>query len=53
MRHHSIRDVLESKLSKVEKVHTNKNGAEMMIKLLSKEKIEFRKQVAGLTIIPN
>lgn len=53
VRYHWIRDVLESKLLKVEKVHNNENGADMMTKPLPKEKIEFGKQATGLEATPN
>lgn len=53
VRYHWIRDVLENKLLKVEKVHTNENGADMMTKPLSKEKTEFCKHAAGLAATPN
>jgi len=45
--------VFENKLLKVEKFHTNENGADMMTNPLLKEKIEFCKQAAGLAATPN
>ena len=48
VRYHWIRDMLESKLLKIEKIHTKDNGADMMTKALPKEKIEACKEVAGL-----
>ena len=33
VRYHWIRDVLDSKLLELEKIHTNDNGSDMMIKL--------------------
>ncbi|PKI59579.1 hypothetical protein CRG98_019988 [Punica granatum] len=36
---HWIRDVLESKLVKLDKVHTDENGADMMTKPLAREKL--------------
>ena len=49
VRYHWIRDVLESKLLKIEKIHTNDNGADMLTKPLQMEKIKVCKEVAGLT----
>nr|KYP31853.1 Retrovirus-related Pol polyprotein from transposon TNT 1-94 [Cajanus cajan] len=48
VRYHWIRDVLESKMLKIEKIHTKDNGADMMTKSLPREKIEVCKEVAGL-----
>lgn len=53
VRYHWIRDVLENKLLQIEKIHTNDNGADMMTKALSKEKIEFCKEAAGIAATPN
>jgi hypothetical protein len=53
VRYHWIRDVLESKLLQIEKIHTNDNGADMMTKALPKEKLEFCKGAAGLAATPN
>ncbi|XP_015948903.1 uncharacterized protein LOC107473830 [Arachis duranensis] len=40
VRYHWIWNVLDFKLFELEKVHTNDNGADMMTKALSKEKLE-------------
>lgn len=53
VRYHWIYDVFESKRLKIEKIHANKNGEDMMIKYLSEEKIEVCKQVFGLAATPN
>jgi len=53
VRYHWIRDVSESKLLKIEKIHTKDNGADMMTKPLPKEKIEVCKEVAGLASTPS
>lgn len=53
VRYHWIRDMLENKLLRIEKIHTNDNGADMMTKALPKEKIEFCKEAAGLAATPN
>ena len=48
VRYHWIRDVLNSKLMKLEKVHTDDNGADMMTKALLREKHELCCSIAGL-----
>ena len=48
IRHHWIRDVLEEKSLQLEKIHTDKNGSDMMTKALNKEKFEFCKSQAGI-----
>lgn len=53
VRYHWIRDVLESKLLHVEKIHTNNNRADMMTKVLPKDKLEVCKEVVGLASTPN
>ncbi|PKI76596.1 hypothetical protein CRG98_002905 [Punica granatum] len=45
---HWIRDVLESKLVKLDKVHTDKNGADMMTKPLAREKLHVCRSIAGM-----
>ena len=39
VRYHWIKDVLESKQLKLEKIHTNDNASDMMTKALPNEKI--------------
>lgn len=53
VRYHWIRDVLESKLLKIEKIHTKDNGANMMTKVLPKKKLEVCKEVASLSSTTN
>ena len=48
VRYHWIRDVLDSKLLELEKVHTDDNGADMMTKALSREKFETCCLIAGM-----
>ncbi|PKI48888.1 hypothetical protein CRG98_030736 [Punica granatum] len=45
---HWIRDVLESKLVKLDKVHTDENGADMMTKTLVREKLHVCRSMAGM-----
>ncbi|PKI31537.1 hypothetical protein CRG98_048072 [Punica granatum] len=45
---HWIRDVLESKLVKLDKVHTAENGTDMMTKPLAKEKLHVCQNLAGM-----
>lgn len=53
VRYHWIRDVLESKRLVLEKVHTDDNGADMMTKIVPREKLLFCRQEAGLMVPPN
>ena len=48
IRYHWIRDVLESKQLKLEKIHTNGNTSDMMIKALPKEKLVRCRKSAGV-----
>ena len=41
-------EVLDLNLLKLEKIHTEKNGADMLTKSLPKEKKMFCKKVAGM-----
>ena len=43
-----IRDVLKSKQLYLEKIHTSKNGSDMLTKCLPKEKVKAHRQRAGL-----
>ncbi|PKI57905.1 hypothetical protein CRG98_021693 [Punica granatum] len=45
---HWIRDVLKSKLVKLDKVHTDENGADMMTKPLAREKFHVCRSIAGM-----
>lgn len=49
MRYHWIRDVVNSKLVYLEKIHTDDNGSDMLTKALSREKIVACRRVAGIT----
>jgi hypothetical protein len=48
VRYHWIRDVLNSKLLELEKVHTDDNGADMMTKPLPRDKLETCNKIAGM-----
>lgn len=48
VRYHWIRDVLDSKLLQLEKIHTDLNGSDMMTKILPKEKHETCRSIAGM-----
>ena len=48
VRYHWIRDVLDSKMLQLEKIHTDENGSDMMTKALSKEKLVVFREVAGM-----
>ncbi|PKI76834.1 hypothetical protein CRG98_002820 [Punica granatum] len=45
---HWIRDVLETKLVKLDKVHTDENGTDMMTKPLAKEKLHVCWNIVGM-----
>ncbi|PKI36968.1 hypothetical protein CRG98_042669 [Punica granatum] len=45
---HWIRDVLESRLMKLDKVQTDENGADMMTKPLAKEKLHVCRNLASM-----
>ena len=49
VRYHWIRDVLNSKQMQLEKVHTNDNEADMLTKVVTKEKLNVCCQLAGMT----
>lgn len=49
VRYHWLRDVIEEKHMKLVKVHTNKNGADMLTKIVPVSKIELCKKLAGLS----
>ena len=49
VRYHWIRNVLNSKLLTLEKIHTNDNGTDILTKTFSKEKLLFCEQEIGLT----
>ena len=48
VRYHWIRDVLDSKLLELEKIHTDDNGSDMLTKILPKGKFETCRLAAGL-----
>ncbi|KAH0719092.1 hypothetical protein KY285_015123 [Solanum tuberosum] len=50
VRYNWIRDVLDSKLLELEKIHTNDNGSDMMTKALLKEKFEECCMIVGMVI---
>ena len=48
-----IREVVSSKLLQLEKIHTDHNGADMMTKVLPKEKLQVCNEVAGMMVAPH
>lgn len=48
VRYHWIQDILEKKLLKLENIHTDDNGSDMMTKTLPKWKLEYCRVVSGL-----
>lgn len=46
--YHWIRDALNSKKMKLEKVHTDDNGADMLTKVVTKDKLNVCCQLAGM-----
>ena len=53
VRYHWIREVVSSKLLQLEKIHTYHNGADMMTKVLPKEKLQVCNEVAGMMVPPH
>jgi ATP-binding cassette subfamily B (MDR/TAP) protein 1 len=47
--YHWIRNVLSSKQLKLEKVHTDDNGADMLTKVVTRAKLDVCRQLAGTT----
>ena len=50
VRYHWIRDVLDSKLLELEKIHTNDNGSNMMTKAFRRGKFEDCCMVAAMAV---
>ena len=48
VRYHWIRDATEEKRFKLKKIHTYKNAADMMTKVIPKQKMEFCSMLAGM-----
>jgi hypothetical protein len=44
---------MSSKLLQLEKIHTDLNGADMMMKVLPKEKLQVCSEVAGMMVAPS
>jgi hypothetical protein len=53
VRYHWIRDVVSFKLLKLEKIHTDDNGLDMMTKILPNEKLQAYCKVAGMAVPPH
>ena len=53
VRYHWTRDVVSSKLLKLEKIHTDDNGSDMMTKTLPNEKLQACCKVAGMAVLPH
>jgi hypothetical protein len=52
VRYHWIRQAVSSKLVQLEKIHTDKNGSNMMTKILPKEKLLVCCKAAGMAVPP-
>ena len=48
VRYHWIRDATEGKRFKLKKIHADKNAADMMTKVIPKQKMEFCSMLAGM-----
>jgi bifunctional DNase/RNase len=48
--HHWIRDVLNSTQIQIEKVHIDDNEANMLTKVMTREKLEVCRQLAGMSV---
>ena len=48
IRYHWIREVMEKQLMKLKKIHTDKNPSDMMTKVVTREKLELCKELAGM-----
>ena len=53
VRYHWIRDVVSSRLLKIEKIHTDKNGSNMMTKILPSEKLLLCCKAGGMGCPPH
>ena len=51
--YHWIRDTLENKLLSLEKIHTDRNGSNMLTKALSRDKTEVCRQMENLVKPPH
>ena len=49
VRYHWLRVVIEEQLMKLKKIHTNKNGADMLTKVVPGSKLEFCSKLAGMS----
>ena len=48
VRYHWIRDDINDKMFELEKIHTDRNGSDMLTKALPREKLEACRSVAGM-----
>ena len=48
IRYHWIREVMDQQLLKLVKIHTKENPADMLTKVVSREKLELCRDIAGL-----
>ena len=53
VRYHWIRDVVSSKLLKLEKIHTDDNRSDMMTKILPSEKLRVCCKATGMAVPPH
>ena len=49
VRYHWLRDVIEDRIMKLKKVHTDKNGADMLTKMFPGSKLEVCCKLAGMS----
>ena len=49
VRYHWLRDVIEDRRMKLKKVHTDKNGADMLTKMVPGSKLEVCCKLAGMS----
>ena len=50
IRYHWIREVMEQQLLQLVKIHTNRNAADMLMKVVTREKLELCKDIAGMDV---
>ena len=48
IRYHWIREVMEKQLLKLVKIHTDKNPADMLTKVVTRDKLELCRDIAGM-----
>jgi hypothetical protein len=48
VRFHCLKDVIKNQQMKLKKIHTNKNPSDMLMKIVSKDKLEFYRRLIGM-----